>query len=179
MHINEGKGKLDLFNTKDNVLLTPHPSYSSAIDLFPFLILLFSFNFYPRTHRPYIDPTSTLHGPHNDPTLNFFFPPSHFYCFPPPQPPPRFYCFPLPPPPPPHTTFLLFFVEDRVSVGSMQGRCLIFKHQKLPLSSELKCYIELRMNNHCGESVGFSFRATLWFRRPLILLTRSFLGSLS
>ena len=119
VHINEGKGKLDLFNTKDNVLLTPHPSYSSAIDLFPFWILLFSFNFYPRTHRPYIDPTSTLHGPHNDPTLNFFFPPSHFYCFPPPQPPPRFYCFPLPPPPPPHTTFLLFFVEDRVSVGSM------------------------------------------------------------
>ena len=119
VHINEGKGKLDLFNTKDNVLLTPHPSYSSAIDLFPFLILLFSFNFYPRTHRPYIDPTSTLHGPHNDPTPNFFFPPPHFYCFPPPQPPPRFYCFPLLPPPPPHTTFLLFFVEDRVSVGSM------------------------------------------------------------
>ena len=119
VHINEGKGKLDLFNTKDNVLLTPHPSYSSAIDLFPFLILLFSFNFYPRTHLPYIDPTSTLHGPHNDPTPNFFFPPPHFYCFPPPQPPPRFYCFPLSPPPPPHTTFLLFFVEDRVSVGSM------------------------------------------------------------
>ena len=119
VHINEGKGKLDLFNTKDNVLLTPHPSYSSAIDLFPFLILLFSFNFYPRTHLPYIDPTSTLHGPHNDPTPNFFFPPPHFNCFPPPQPPPRFYCFPLLPPPPPHTTFLLFFVEDRVSVGSM------------------------------------------------------------
>ena len=119
VHINEGKGKLDLFNTKDNVLLTPHPSYSSAIDLFPFLILLFSFNFYPRTHLPYIDPTSTRHGPHNDPTPNFFFPPPHFYCFPPPQPPPRFYCFPLLPPPPPHTTFLLFFVEDRVSVGSM------------------------------------------------------------
>ena len=119
VHINEGKGKLDLFNTKDNVLLTPHPSYSSAIDLFPFLILLFRFNFYPRTHLPYIDPTSTLHGPHNDPTPNFFFPPPHFYCFPPPQPPPRFYCFPLLPPPPPHTTFLLFFVEDRVSVGSM------------------------------------------------------------
>ena len=119
VHINEGKGKLDLFNTKDNVSLTPHPSYSSAIDLFPFLILLFSFNFYPRTHLPYIDPTSTLHGPHNDPTPNFFFPPPHFYCFPPPQPSPRFYCFPLLPPPPPHTTFLLFFVEDRVSVGSM------------------------------------------------------------
>ena len=72
VHINEGKGKLDLFNTKDNVLLTPHPSYSSAIDLFPFLILLFSFNFYPRTHRPYIDPTSTL----MDPTMTL--PPTFF-----------------------------------------------------------------------------------------------------
>ena len=41
VHINEGKGKLDLFNTKDNVLLTPHPSYSSAIDLFS----LFDFTF--------------------------------------------------------------------------------------------------------------------------------------
>ena len=34
MHINEGKDKLALFSTKYNVLLTPHPSYSSAIDLF-------------------------------------------------------------------------------------------------------------------------------------------------
>ena len=25
------------------------------------------------------------------------------------------------------------------------------------------------MKNHCGESVGFSFRARLWFRRPVIL----------
>ena len=31
MHINEGKGKLALFSTKDNVLLNSHPSYSSAI----------------------------------------------------------------------------------------------------------------------------------------------------
>ena len=81
VHINEGKGKLGLFNTKDNVLLTPHPSYSSAIDLFPFLILLFSFNFYPRTHLPYIDPTSTLHGPHNDPTPQLFFPTTTFLLF--------------------------------------------------------------------------------------------------
>ena len=34
MPINEGKDKLALFSTKYNVLLTPHPSYSSAIDLF-------------------------------------------------------------------------------------------------------------------------------------------------
>ena len=41
MHINEGKGKLALFSTKDNVLLTPYPSYSSIIDLFS----LFDFTF--------------------------------------------------------------------------------------------------------------------------------------
>ena len=31
VHINEDKGKLALFSTKDNVLLTPHPSYSTTI----------------------------------------------------------------------------------------------------------------------------------------------------
>ena len=73
MHINEGKDKLALFSTKYNVLLTPHPSYSSSIDLFSlFLILLFIFNFHPRPHLPYIDPTSTPHRPHTNPTLNFF-----------------------------------------------------------------------------------------------------------
>ena len=34
------------------------------------------------------------------------------------------------------------------------------------------------MKNHCGESVGFSFGAALWFRRPVILFTRSFLRSM-
>ena len=34
------------------------------------------------------------------------------------------------------------------------------------------------MKNHCGESVGFSFRAALWFRWPVILFTRSFLRSM-
>ena len=34
------------------------------------------------------------------------------------------------------------------------------------------------MKNHCGESVGFSFRAALWFRRPVILFTRGFLRSI-
>ena len=33
------------------------------------------------------------------------------------------------------------------------------------------------MKNHCGESVGFSFRAALWFWRPVILFTRSFVRS--
>ena len=40
MYINDGKGKLACFRTKDNVLLT-HPSYSSKIYFF-----LFSFSFY-------------------------------------------------------------------------------------------------------------------------------------
>ena len=42
MHINDVKGKLAVFSTIDNVLLTPHPSYYSAIDLFS----LFDFTFY-------------------------------------------------------------------------------------------------------------------------------------
>ena len=37
VHINEVKGKLALFSTKDNVLLTPHPSYSFTINLFSLL----------------------------------------------------------------------------------------------------------------------------------------------
>ena len=34
------------------------------------------------------------------------------------------------------------------------------------------------MKNHWGQSVGFSFRAALWFRWPVILVTRSFLRSM-
>ena len=34
------------------------------------------------------------------------------------------------------------------------------------------------MKNHCVESVGFSVRAALWFRRPVLLFTRSFLSSM-
>ena len=37
VHINEVKGKLALFSTKDNVLLTPHPSYSFTINFFTLL----------------------------------------------------------------------------------------------------------------------------------------------
>ena len=36
-HIYEVKGTLVLFSTKDNVLLTPHPSYSFTINLFSLL----------------------------------------------------------------------------------------------------------------------------------------------
>ena len=48
MHINEGKGKLALFSTKDNVLLTQHPPTPLQLIYFPFLILLFIFNFPPQ-----------------------------------------------------------------------------------------------------------------------------------
>ena len=52
----------------------PHtPLILPQLIYFPFfLILLFIFNFHPRPHLPYIDPTSTLHGPHTDPTPPFF-----------------------------------------------------------------------------------------------------------
>ena len=60
VHINEAKG--NLFSTKDNVY-SPHiPPTPPQIIYFPFLIFLFIFIF-PRPHRPYIDPTLTLHRP--------------------------------------------------------------------------------------------------------------------
>ena len=34
------------------------------------------------------------------------------------------------------------------------------------------------MKNNCGEVVGFSFRAALWFRQLVILFRRSFLRSI-
>ena len=84
----------------------PHtPLILPQLIYFPFLILLFIFNFHPRPHLPYIDPTSTLHGPHTDPTPTFFFPPLHFYCFPPPS---HFFCFPSTTTITTATTFLLF-----------------------------------------------------------------------
>ena len=66
MHINEGKGKLALFSTKDNVLLTLDPSYSFPIDL----LSLSNFTFYP-FHFP--SSTSTLHRSHIDPARTFCF----------------------------------------------------------------------------------------------------------
>ena len=80
VHINKGKGKLALFSTKDNVLLTPHPSYSSATDLSPFLILPFIFHSPPQFFIPsftiLLFSLFLLH-------IAIVFPPSpHFYCFP-------------------------------------------------------------------------------------------------
>ena len=70
-HIDDGEGKLALFSTKGNVLLTPIPSYFSTINL---LFLFYFYCYFPSTmsipHRPYIDPTSTistLHRPHIEP----------------------------------------------------------------------------------------------------------------
>ena len=57
VHIKEGKGQLALFSTKDNVLLTSHPSYSSAIDLFSLFYFLF---FFLISIHYYVDPTLTL-----------------------------------------------------------------------------------------------------------------------
>ena len=53
----DGKGQLALFSTKDNVLLTSHPSYSSAIDLFSLFYFLF---FFLISIHYYVDPTLTL-----------------------------------------------------------------------------------------------------------------------
>ena len=113
----------------------PHtPLILPQLIYFPFLILLFIFNFHPRPHLPYIDPTWTPYWPF--PT--FFLHHHISIVFPPPPPPPlpHFYCFPstttatfllfslhyhhrhistvFPPPPPPHfycfpsSSFLLF-----------------------------------------------------------------------
>ena len=109
------RAKADLsssFLARKRMFYLPHtPSTSPQLIYFPFLILLFIFNLYP---WPYIYRTSTLHGPHTDPTLNFFF---HlhrhhhvFYCFPRPPPPPHFYCFPSTTS---TTTFLLFSFHHR------------------------------------------------------------------
>ena len=71
MHINEGKGKIALFSTKDNVLLTPHPSYFSLTDLFS----LFDFTFY------FLFPSLVFYSLlHN--CIIFPPPPRHCYCFP-------------------------------------------------------------------------------------------------
>ena len=71
MHINEGKGKIALFSTKDNVLLSPHPSYSSATDLFSVFDFTFYFSF----------PSSVFYSLlHN--FIVFPPPPPHCYCFP-------------------------------------------------------------------------------------------------
>ena len=78
MHINEGRGKIALFYTANNVLLTP----------LLFTILLFSFrNFFipifPSSSSSFL--LFSLHHHHH----------RHIsIVFPPPPPPPHFYCFP-------------------------------------------------------------------------------------
>ena len=96
VHVNEGEGKLALFRTENNVLLTLLHS------LFLSFYFIFS-SIFPPPHRPYIDPSSTSYRPHIDPTLTLYRP--HIYptstrhrpCIDlPPStiPPPHFYCFP-------------------------------------------------------------------------------------
>ena len=124
-----GKGKLAPFSTKGNVLLTPNPSYFSAI------------NFHPRPHLPYIDPKWTLTLP-----STFFFPPPHLYCFPP-APPPRFFIvflfhhhrhristvFPPPTQPPPHHTIgpILLRARWRPDLHNNQRRSVSNNRQAL------------------------------------------------
>ena len=108
VHFNEGKGKLDLFNTKDNVLLTPHPPTPPQLIYFPFwfyfLVLISIHAHIYRTstpHRPYMDPTMTLpptffshhhisivflhHNHHHVFIVSLFYHhrhhTPHFYCF--------------------------------------------------------------------------------------------------
>ena len=98
LHINEGKGKLALLKTEDNILLT-YPSCSSFSSFVLFSLLLISIVFPPRHnnhhHHIYIAFPPTTPQP----------PPSHSHCFPPLPPPPHSYCFSSStstPPPPPH-----------------------------------------------------------------------------
>ena len=79
MHINERKGKIALFYTANNVLLTP----------LLFTILLFSFrNFlipiFPSSSSSFL--LFSLHHHHHHRHISIVFPP--------PPPPPHFYCFP-------------------------------------------------------------------------------------
>ena len=103
------------FLARKAMFYLPHtPPTPPQLNYFLFLILLFIFNFHPRPHLPYIDPTSTLHGPLHLPYPQLFFPHHillfsivllhhHHHVF---------YCFPLPPPPPPHfNCFLSTIIE--------------------------------------------------------------------
>ena len=66
-----------------------------------------------------------------------------------------------------------WYSADRIpgilSCSSNISISLIFiLNSKIALVCETEMLIELRKKNHCGESVGFSFRAALWFPRPVI-----------
>ena len=105
------------FLARKTIFYLPHtPPTPPQLISFPFLILLFIFDIHPRPHLLYIEPTSTLHGPHTDPTpttttfLLFSLHHHHHIStafFPPPPPPtttPHFYCYSSTT----TTTFLLF-----------------------------------------------------------------------
>ena len=106
VHINEGEIKLALFNTKENVLLTPRSSFSSTINYLPLFFFLVAFCFLSTTSTTHLDPTLTPHRPysqllsqhsvvnseaiynhchhhHHHHRISIVFPPPppHFYCF--------------------------------------------------------------------------------------------------
>ena len=95
VHINESQGKLALFRTYNNILLTV------LHNLFSLTLLLFFISTFPPPHRPNIDPRWTSLHLHFLLLVSIVFPPPalppHFYCVPsssPPPPPSHFYCFP-------------------------------------------------------------------------------------
>ena len=122
LHINEGKGKLALLKTEDNILLT-YPSCSSFSSFVLFsLLLLISIVFPPRHnnhhHHIYIAFPPTTPQP----------PPSHSHCFPPLPPPPHSYCFSSStstPPPPPH-----FYCFPSSTTTTLTTCLLLFFGQK-------------------------------------------------
>ena len=99
LHINEGKGKLALLKTEDNILLT-YPSCSSFSSFVLFSLLLHISIVFPPRHNNHHHHISIAFPPTTPQP-----PPSHSHCFPPLPPPPHSYCFSSStstPPPPPH-----------------------------------------------------------------------------
>ena len=79
-YIDDGEGKLALFSTKGNVLLTPIPSYFSTINL---LFLFYFYCYFPSTMSIHIDPTSIQHRPYQpyiDPTSSPHRPHTQLLC---------------------------------------------------------------------------------------------------
>ena len=103
MHINECKGKLALFSTKYNVLLTPLPFqfYLSPQSLLHNFIIFPSQCFYSLLHNFYYFPSSSSSSFLLFSLLLLLI----FIAFPPP---PHFYCFPSTTTTTTATTFLLF-----------------------------------------------------------------------
>ena len=120
----------------------PHtPLILPQLIYFPFLILLFTFNFHPRPHLPYIDPTLTLSPPFfstitfllfSTTTTTFLLLSLHHHhrhnsiVFPPTPPPPHFYCFPSTSTT--TITFLLFslHLQDQGPFSFQRMGCLFY-----------------------------------------------------